>query len=224
MADLITPEMPVSPLEDLFNAIAAKVEGETSASVDSESARLARFPNPVQGNRVYRSDLGYEEAYFGLYNVTSNPGGTPVVGWHPTAGKLPMCARTIGSAQTMANAQMVKLVNFGAARPGAPDSGITLATGTFTVARGGLYQCLANVTAAAAGNYEVNVNGFINGTRQTDFTDTDVGTDGHYPHGRAAWTFPLVAGDTFDLRVQHQYAGSIGVQVLHASLRYVGPA
>jgi len=108
MADLITPEMPVAPLEDLFNAIAAKVEGETSASVGSESARLARFPNPVQGNRVYRFDRGYEEAYFDLYNVTSNPGGRTVAGW----GRVgPVGGQFAGS--TNANGILYVVHNFG---------------------------------------------------------------------------------------------------------------
>jgi hypothetical protein len=60
-----------------------KLSGLTkeNGSVGSEWARDYLFPNPVQGNRVYRADLGYEEAYFGLYNVTSNPGGRAAAGW-----------------------------------------------------------------------------------------------------------------------------------------------
>jgi len=54
-------------------------------TVASAAARNALYPSPVQGNKVFRSDLGYEETYFGLFNATTNPGGATPAGWYPTA-------------------------------------------------------------------------------------------------------------------------------------------
>lgn len=55
-------------------------------AVNSVAERSAFFPTPVQGNRVWRTDLGVEEAYFGVYNASSNPGGLSAAGWYPIGG------------------------------------------------------------------------------------------------------------------------------------------
>lgn len=55
----------------------------------SQAVRDALYPAPKQGNRVWREDLGWEETYFGTYNVTSNPGGATPAGWYPTQGMMP---------------------------------------------------------------------------------------------------------------------------------------
>lgn len=55
-------------------------------SVPSALARDAKFPTPVQGNRVWREDLGVDETYYGLYQYNNgspiNPGGRDVAGWY----------------------------------------------------------------------------------------------------------------------------------------------
>lgn len=55
-------------------------------SVSGTAERTTFFPAPAQGNRVYRNDLGYTEAYFALYNAASNPGGATPAGWYPQSG------------------------------------------------------------------------------------------------------------------------------------------
>lgn len=50
--------------------------------VASQAERDAQYPSPQQGMRVYRTDLGAEETYYGLYNVSSNPGGRATAGWY----------------------------------------------------------------------------------------------------------------------------------------------
>ena len=55
----------------------------TSRTVADQAARDALYPTPVQGDRVYRADGGLEEAYFALYNASTNPGGATPAGWYP---------------------------------------------------------------------------------------------------------------------------------------------
>ena len=49
--------------------------------VADAAARDALFPTPVQGNTVFRVDLGLSQRYFALYNVTTNPSGRNPAGW-----------------------------------------------------------------------------------------------------------------------------------------------
>jgi len=65
-----------------------------SLSIPSEVGRNLRFPNPVQGNRNYRADFGYTEAYFEVHHATTNPGGTTPAGWYPVSGNVPTCILT----------------------------------------------------------------------------------------------------------------------------------
>lgn len=51
-------------------------------SVANEAKRDAKFPTPVQGNQVWREDLGATETYYALYNVSTNPGGRSAAGWY----------------------------------------------------------------------------------------------------------------------------------------------
>ena len=80
--------------ETALNTGFAKV-GRTFASA---AARNAVFTSPVQGDRVFRSDLGHEETYFGLYNAGTNPNGASVAGWYATGGVMPY-VKLVASAQ-----------------------------------------------------------------------------------------------------------------------------
>ena len=53
--------------------------------VNNVAERDARYPNPVQGDRVWRKDLGYEETYYALVAPGTNPQGNPVAGWVPSS-------------------------------------------------------------------------------------------------------------------------------------------
>jgi hypothetical protein len=50
-------------------------------SVANVNDRDAKFPSPVQGTTVWRNDLGALQTYYGLYNVSTNPGGRTAAGW-----------------------------------------------------------------------------------------------------------------------------------------------
>ena len=78
----------------LLNRLASSVSTVFTAykaasprTVANAAARNAMFPTPVQGNAVFRNDLGYIERYYGLYNVSTNPGGLSVAGWYRDLGR-----------------------------------------------------------------------------------------------------------------------------------------
>lgn len=66
------------------------------SGVASAAARNAVYPSPVQGNTVYRSDLGAFETYYGLYSV-SNPGGKAMAGWYASqnGGMVPLTPTSV---------------------------------------------------------------------------------------------------------------------------------
>lgn len=87
-----------SAWQEVVNSTAAKEF--TSPTVANQTARDALFPSPVQGNSVFRSDKGYEERYFGLYNSGSNPGGRPAAGWYTNernTGLVPITPVTVNN-------------------------------------------------------------------------------------------------------------------------------
>jgi len=50
--------------------------------VASDAERDAAYPIPVQGNTVFRSDLGVRQTYFAAWNATTNPNGRGLTaGW-----------------------------------------------------------------------------------------------------------------------------------------------
>lgn len=66
-------------------------------TVSSDDERNKAFPNPVQGDRVYRFDKGYLEAYFSTFNSTSNPGGRASAGWGETGADTGWITATLGA-------------------------------------------------------------------------------------------------------------------------------
>lgn len=72
-------------------ARATVIEQANAVRVTSQADRDAKYPAPVQGNTVFRSDLGYEEKYYAAYNATTNPDGTTgTPGWYRYAGGAPL--------------------------------------------------------------------------------------------------------------------------------------
>jgi hypothetical protein len=62
--------------------------------VADAAARDVLYPSPVQGNAVFRADLGYEEIYYGLYNSSTNVGGATPAGWYPMSRLLFVASAT----------------------------------------------------------------------------------------------------------------------------------
>lgn len=68
-----------------------KLEAANAVRVANQAERDSVYPAPVQGNTVFRADLGYEEKYYAAYNVTTNPDGTTgTIGWYRYAGGAPL--------------------------------------------------------------------------------------------------------------------------------------
>lgn len=68
----------------------------------SDAMRDALLPSPIQGDRVIRDDLGWEEAYYAAYNATTNPGGITPAGWYPVDGRLPSAFGYKAAVQSVA--------------------------------------------------------------------------------------------------------------------------
>lgn len=71
---------------DITAAMATSIDEQVAilkegGIVDSDAERDTLYPVPVQGNTVFRSDLGRRQTYFELWNATTNPGGAPSAGW-----------------------------------------------------------------------------------------------------------------------------------------------
>lgn len=97
---LFDDSMPVAPLQSLFNGQSSALNAALSSlntgfktqaatPVASVGERAVIFPAPVQGNAVYRTDLGYEERYFATYDSNSNVAGATPAGWYPLANAGP---------------------------------------------------------------------------------------------------------------------------------------
>lgn len=74
---------------DLLDAHAGNVLGRLTrqgGSAANAGARDAAIPVPVQGDTIYRVDLGYFERYYDTYNATTNPSGAGTAGWYPAPG------------------------------------------------------------------------------------------------------------------------------------------
>lgn len=85
----------VNPVQTPLNTLANGVENALVAFSNSVSTvvanvaeRDAKFPSPLQGDRVWRNDLGYEETYWALRSST-NPGGADAAGWYPSWNSYP---------------------------------------------------------------------------------------------------------------------------------------
>ena len=64
--------------------VAATSDPVNIGVVANQSERDAQYPTPGQGMRVYRTDLGVTQTYYGLFNASTNPGGRDVAGWYDT--------------------------------------------------------------------------------------------------------------------------------------------
>ena len=77
----------VSALE----ARSTDIEAANAVRVANQAERNSVYPAPVQGNTVFRADLGYEEKYYAAYNATTNPDGTKgTPGWYQYRGGAPL--------------------------------------------------------------------------------------------------------------------------------------
>ena len=105
--------------------------------------RDALLPSPIQGDTVFRNDLGMTETYFTAYG-TANLGGAPVAGWYPMAGIVPAARLDRSStAVSLANNAITTLTT-GLSTTYAVN-GMTVSSQAITVPIAGIYRISAGV-------------------------------------------------------------------------------
>jgi len=67
----------------------------------SDTLRNTLYPSPTQGTQVNRTDKGWVEQYFTLFNATTNPVGANPAGWYPVAGLKPYAEFTASSGSAV---------------------------------------------------------------------------------------------------------------------------
>lgn len=113
--------------------------------VANAAARNALFPAPVQGDTVFRRDLGITETYRATYSA-SNTGGASPAGWYP---ERRMFSANRGAAQSFGLGWNVVTTAFTQIR----NDGLgTFSNGVLTVAAGGTYRLSAGVYLTTATN------------------------------------------------------------------------
>lgn len=96
----------------------AQLQTASPVAVASAAARNALYPTPIQGQSVFRTDLGYQETYYGLYNSSTNPGGRATAGWYGNQrniGLVPIVPPTVSVSGGTATANSLGLITFSAA-------------------------------------------------------------------------------------------------------------
>jgi hypothetical protein len=95
--------------------VAATSDPVNIGVVANQSERDAQYPTPGQGMRVYRTDLGVTQTYYGLFNASTNPGGRDVAGWYNTeksVGLVPIQPTSVVIATGSGAANSLGVVSF----------------------------------------------------------------------------------------------------------------
>lgn len=80
------------------------------------AARDALLPSPIQGDKVFRTDLGFEQTYYTAAG-TANPGGRASAGWYDNQrnmGLIPVLPSTVNYSGGTATANTLGVVEFSA--------------------------------------------------------------------------------------------------------------
>lgn len=164
---------PISPIENLFSQMATSVNvmgstilQSTPSLVPNQAARDALFPTPVQGNSVFRADMGWTETYYAIYDATANPGGVRGIaaGWYPVAGQTP-----VYSARSDTDTFPATAISTGGTAMGLPSSpslsrGFTVSpsSGTLAVITPGIYTISAGLRLPSANFFmAIRINGTV---------------------------------------------------------------
>lgn len=101
----------------MATSIGDKLGGiEQTQTVNSQAERDLLYPTPVQGNSVFRNDLGFIQTYYGAWNATTNPGGRgSVAAWYDNQrnmGLVPIVPPTVNVSGGSATANTLGVVSF----------------------------------------------------------------------------------------------------------------
>lgn len=208
--------MQVSNMEATATAISTAVTTlnesvrNGSTTVANQAARDALFPAPVQGNRVFRRDLGDEETYFQVYNATTNPGGASVAGWYPR-NRIFYAGRT--GTQTLSAGQWNQL-NSALTQVRNDGIGTYSGAGGFVVTAPGTYEVSASAQLTTA-TAPMGVQITKNGGADSAFVIAGGLLEGSAQRG--GWTVSntvtMAAGDFFRVYVFTNVANSISTGI-----------
>jgi hypothetical protein len=222
---------PLTPLEQLIASASASIRDKMVAaqmaiSVASPAQRDSFFPSPQHGDAVFRRDTGWEERYYSLYNVSTNPGGAAVAGWYPVAGSLPQAlAKGTASASDSPGSWVIGPV---ALTAGYQVGGFTASGAsayTIGVPFPGLYdvEIYATFASSTAGSLRA-VRLVADGTvlnnyetrRSSGITAGNFGVQGSFQG--------VTVQSTLQLQTFHDSSGALATTDRTMVIRYVGPA
>lgn len=86
-ADFATPMAAEAISAARATSVGNKIEellAESNRAVASDYARDELYPEPKNGDVVWRTDLGIEQRYYEEYSAQKNPGGRTPAGWYAT--------------------------------------------------------------------------------------------------------------------------------------------
>ena len=91
-----------------------KLDTGVQPVVASSAARDAIFPSPVQGDSVWRSDLGFAQTYYAVYNSSTNTSGRTPAGWYSgqDGGLVPITPSSIAVGSGTASVASNGVVTF----------------------------------------------------------------------------------------------------------------
>lgn len=177
------------------------------------------------GAMTIRTDKGWIEQYFALYNAGTNPTGASVAGWYPIGGYMPQFSVDASSAVSIASGAWAVLTG-GWGTP-KMNSGFTFASGVLTVPFTGRYDIVSrygSATSAAVMRQGVQV------TKNTATADTNPVAKNITSSRITVEDFSrgveLVAGDQLRVNVFQDSGGALntlGTYETTLSVSYLGP-
>lgn len=145
LSTLFNPTVDLAAMADSVQDALTATRRQFALPVADATARDAMYPAPVQGNRVWRLDKGWEEAYFAAYNAVSNPGGATPAGWYPVAGQMPTLIGHNKGNTVLANGSWTEMNTAAGSGTNIRNDGFTYGVGTIGLPLPGIYQISATV-------------------------------------------------------------------------------
>jgi hypothetical protein len=231
---LVTQTTQIGQIGTLLNAHATALDAAlTSAQglinkanapkVATQAARDALFPVPTQGDRVFRSDLGVEQVYFGLYHPTTNPAGKNAANWYslpynPSAFGYKSGAQSFtNGAGTMVTFDILEVFDGASANASA-----------VTVPVAGWYRLSGRIGGfSSAGGSDrwlyITKNSAAGDTAGTVVSSMSAGAAGTFGMVNATAVIPLAAGDVIRMNALQNSGGSANLSEASFSVEYVSP-
>jgi hypothetical protein len=195
-------------LSDL--ATATQIALSRPGTVASAAERDATYPSPTQGQRVYRTDKGWNEAYFTTPTVR-------VAGWYPIDGATPAYSATPVSGTWPSDSLTTTMKTLQLITTPTVNRGFTVnnSAGTITIQQSGLYS----ISVSARGTTTLQVQWMVGGTTVQATKNTDIFNN------LALSAIALTAGDVFIHQAATLSGGASTTGTQHAvSITYLGPA